>query len=196
MTYKQISMDEAKQIFESGVDGSYIILDVRSEGEFAEGHIPGAINVANESIGAETPAELQDKNQLIYVYCRSGNRSKQAAEKHSFEVYGVAPDAPECIHTVDEAIEYINEIGFLPLFKNEIPGFSLEERTVSEDWWSENPDVDSWEWRAIIARTGQSYESKSRFIEWNNGSSCIAADECWNWKHRCSSRSNEGGFLD
>lgn len=81
MTYKQISMDEAKQIFESGGDGSYIILDVRRSDEFADGHIPGAINVANESIGAEAPDKLPDKNQLIYVYCRSGNRSKQAAEK-------------------------------------------------------------------------------------------------------------------
>ena len=81
MTYKQISMDEAKQIFESGGADSYIILDVRTSDEFADGHIPGAINVANESIGAEPPAELADKNQLIYVYCRSGNRSKQAAEK-------------------------------------------------------------------------------------------------------------------
>ena len=81
MTYKQISMDEAKQIFESGGADSYIILDVRTSDEFADGHIPGAINVANESIGAESPAELADKNQLIYVYCRSGNRSKQATEK-------------------------------------------------------------------------------------------------------------------
>ena len=56
-------------------------MDVRREDEFAEGHIRGAINVANESIGAEDPAELPDKEQLIYVYCRSGNRSKQAAEK-------------------------------------------------------------------------------------------------------------------
>lgn len=81
MTYKQISMDDAKQIFESGEEEAYIILDVRRADEFAEGHIPGAINVANESIGADSPAELPDKNQLIYVYCRSGNRSKQAAEK-------------------------------------------------------------------------------------------------------------------
>lgn len=81
VTYAQISMAEAKEIFESGVDGSYIILDVRREDEFAEGHIPGAINIANETIGAEAPAELPDKNQVIYVYCRSGNRSKQASEK-------------------------------------------------------------------------------------------------------------------
>lgn len=81
MTYEQITMAEAKEIFDAGIDGSYIILDVRRADEFAEGHIPGAINVANESIGGSEPVELPDKDQLIYVYCRSGNRSKQAAEK-------------------------------------------------------------------------------------------------------------------
>ena len=59
----------------------YIILDVRRPDEFAAGHIPGAINVANESIGADEIPELPDKNQLIMVYCRSGRRSKEASEK-------------------------------------------------------------------------------------------------------------------
>lgn len=74
-----ITMNEAKAIFE--VPGDYIILDVRSADEFANGHIPGAINVANESINDEEPVELPNKDQTIYVYCRSGNRSKQAAAK-------------------------------------------------------------------------------------------------------------------
>jgi len=77
--YKQINMEMAKSIFE--VPGDYIILDVRREDEFNEGHIPGAINIANESIVDKEPELLNDKNQTIYVYCRSGNRSKQAAEK-------------------------------------------------------------------------------------------------------------------
>ena len=77
--YKSITMDEAKEIFAEA--GDYIILDVRRADEFAEGHIPGAINIANEDIGAEQPALLPDKNQMIYVYCRSGNRSKQASAK-------------------------------------------------------------------------------------------------------------------
>lgn len=81
MTYTHISMDEAKCFFETDKEGGYIILDVRRTDEFADGHIPGAINVANESIGLEAPAELADKDQAIYVYCRSGNRSRQAAEK-------------------------------------------------------------------------------------------------------------------
>lgn len=60
---------------------NYIILDVRKADEYASGHIPGAINVANESIGTAEIPELPDKAQLILVYCRSGNRSKQASEK-------------------------------------------------------------------------------------------------------------------
>lgn len=79
MGYTQINMDVAKAIFE--VPGEYIILDVRRADEYAEGHIPGAINVANENISDADIAELPDKNQTIYVYCRSGNRSRQAAEK-------------------------------------------------------------------------------------------------------------------
>ena len=59
----------------------YIILDVRTPEEFAEKHIPDAINIPNETIGTEEIPELPDKEQLILVYCRSGNRSKQASEK-------------------------------------------------------------------------------------------------------------------
>ena len=59
----------------------YLILDVRRADEFAEGHIPGAVNVANEDIRSTEPEELPDKDQVIYVYCRSGRRSKEAAAK-------------------------------------------------------------------------------------------------------------------
>ena len=78
-SYRQINMDEAIAMMEAESD--YIILDVRTPEEFSEKHIPGAINVANESIGSEEIPELPDKDQLILVYCRSGNRSKQASEK-------------------------------------------------------------------------------------------------------------------
>ena len=78
-TYRQISMDEAVIMMAQETD--YIILDVRRPDEYATGHIPNAINVANESIGTNEIAELPDKNQLIMVYCRSGRRSKEAAEK-------------------------------------------------------------------------------------------------------------------
>ena len=78
-TYRQISMDEAVTMMAQ--ESGYIILDVRRVDEFAAGHIPGAINVANESIGTDEIPELPDKNQLIMVYCRSGRRRKEAAEK-------------------------------------------------------------------------------------------------------------------
>lgn len=55
-------------------------MDVRTSDEYAEGHIPGAIHIVNEEI-KDTPRELPDKDQLIYVYCRSGRRSKEAAQK-------------------------------------------------------------------------------------------------------------------
>ena len=78
-TYRQISMDEA--VVMMAQETGYIILDVRRPDEFAAGHIPNAINVANESIGTEEIPELPDKDQLIMVYCRSGRRSKEASEK-------------------------------------------------------------------------------------------------------------------
>ena len=77
--YTSITMEDAKEIFQE--KGDYLIVDVRRADEFAEGHIPGAINIANEDIVSAEPAELPDKDQVIYVYCRSGNRSKQASAK-------------------------------------------------------------------------------------------------------------------
>lgn len=78
-TYRQISMEQAVALMAQ--ESGYILLDVRRPDEFAEGHIPNAINVANESIGTEEIPELPDKDQLILVYCRSGRRSKEASEK-------------------------------------------------------------------------------------------------------------------
>lgn len=78
-TYRQINAEEAATMMEE--ESSYIILDVRTAQEYSEKHIPGAINIPNETIGTEDIPELPDKEQLILVYCRSGNRSKQASEK-------------------------------------------------------------------------------------------------------------------
>ena len=78
-TYRSITMDEAVAMMER--ESGYIILDVRTPAEFAEKHIPNAINVPNESIGTAEISELPDKNQLIMVYCRSGRRRKEASEK-------------------------------------------------------------------------------------------------------------------
>ncbi|MCR5795926.1 MAG: rhodanese-like domain-containing protein, partial [Solobacterium sp.] len=78
-SYTQISQDEAKEMMQK--DDGHIIVDVRREDEYAEGHIPGAVNIPNERIGTSMPSQLPDTDQVILVYCRSGNRSKDASEK-------------------------------------------------------------------------------------------------------------------
>ena len=78
-SYTRISQEEAKKMMER--DDGHVIVDVRRQDEFDAGHIPGAICIPNEEIGSEQPEELPDLNQVILVYCRSGNRSRQAAQK-------------------------------------------------------------------------------------------------------------------
>ena len=77
--YTHIDQETAKQMMEN--EDGHVIVDVRSQEEYNEGHIPGAIVIPNESIGTEQPKELPDLDQVILVYCRSGNRSRQASQK-------------------------------------------------------------------------------------------------------------------
>lgn len=79
ITYTSIPASEAKALMDSETD--YIILDVRTEKEYADGHIPDAILIPDYEIAERAENELTDKSQLILVYCRSGRRSKNAAEK-------------------------------------------------------------------------------------------------------------------
>ena len=76
--YLNITAEEAKQIMDS--EEGYIILDVRTQEEYDQGHIPGAIVISHEEIAEKAEKVLTDKDQLILVYCRSGRRSKIAAE--------------------------------------------------------------------------------------------------------------------
>ena len=78
-SFTQISQEEVRKMMEK--DDGHIIIDVRRQDEFVTGHIPGAVCIPNESIGKEKPEELPDTDQIILVYCRSGNRSKQASQK-------------------------------------------------------------------------------------------------------------------
>lgn len=78
-SYEQISQEEAKNLIDT--ENNRIILDVRTEAEYDERHIKGAICIPNETLNDTPPEGLQDKNQLILVYCRSGRRSKEASEK-------------------------------------------------------------------------------------------------------------------
>ena len=78
-SYVQISQDEAKLMMKD--DDGHVIVDVRRADEYAQGHIPGAILIPNESITDTPPEELPDKYQIILVYCRTGRRSKEASQK-------------------------------------------------------------------------------------------------------------------
>ena len=84
-SYRQITADEAAHMMKEETD--FVLLDVRTQEEYASGHIPGAICIPNETIGSEEIPELPDKDQLILVYCRSGNRSKQASQKLAEQGY-------------------------------------------------------------------------------------------------------------
>ena len=78
-TYDQISGAEAKALMDS--ESGYIIIDARTQEEYDQGHIPGAILIPEYEIADRAEKELLDKNQLILVYCRSGRRSKNAASE-------------------------------------------------------------------------------------------------------------------
>lgn len=94
-------------------------------------------------------------------------------ESGTWIMHGVDAKNPLCIHNVDELTEFINKVGFIPLFKNEIDGFSVEERTQAKFWWTDDPENDPWEWRKIIAERGEIaygkfFDKKAGFIskEW------------------------------
>jgi hypothetical protein len=96
-----------------------------------------------------------------------------ANEGGDWIMHGMDWDDPFRIRTWRELIDWINEVGFLPLFQNEIPGFSVEEHTSDLFWWTGDKEQDPWEWREIIARTeevayGKFFGGKSGFVskEW------------------------------
>jgi len=95
------------------LDDGHVIVDVRREDEYAEGHIPEAILIPNESIGNTNPKELPDSDQIILVYCRSGRRSKEASQKladlgysHVYEFGGIIDWTGEVVkgNSVDNSI--------------------------------------------------------------------------------------------
>lgn len=77
-SYEQITQEEAKQIMDTA--NGYILLDTRTQEEYDQSHIPGALLIPHTEIAERAEEELPDKDQVILVYCRSGNRSKQASE--------------------------------------------------------------------------------------------------------------------
>lgn len=78
-SYRQITQEQAKEMMQA--EDGHVIVDVRRQDEYDSGHIPGAILIPNETIGTERPPELPDTGRVILIYCRSGRRSKEAAQK-------------------------------------------------------------------------------------------------------------------
>jgi len=129
MTYRQISQEEAKQMMVR--DDGHIIVDVRRQDEYDTGHIPGTILIPNESIGTEQPEQLPDKDQIILIYCRSGRRSKEAAQKLADMGYTI-------IYEFGGIIDWTGEI------TTEEPAMTLMigENEVPVTW-EDNPSVDA-----------------------------------------------------
>lgn len=106
-SYTQIDQETAKTMM--AADDGHIIVDVRRQDEYDAGHIPGAILIPNESIGCDSPEALPDYDQIILIYCRSGNRSKQAAQKlasmgykNVYEFGGIIDWTGEIVTTEEE----------------------------------------------------------------------------------------------
>ncbi len=76
-------------------------------------------------------------------------------ENGTWIMHGLPASDPGCLHTAEQLTAYIDKVGFLPLFRNRIPGFSVEEHTESGYWWSGDRSRDPWEWREILAESGQ-----------------------------------------
>jgi len=107
LKYTQIDQETAKKMMEA--DDGHVVVDVRRRDEYDAGHIPGAVLIPNESIGCDSPEALPDYDQIILVYCRSGNRSKQAAQKlggmgytHVYEFGGINTWTGDVVTTEEE----------------------------------------------------------------------------------------------
>lgn len=77
-SYQQVDTEAAKELMDTEDD--YVILDARTQTEYDEGHIPGAILIPHDTVATAAENALPDRGQLILVYCRSGNRSKEASQ--------------------------------------------------------------------------------------------------------------------
>ena len=126
-SYRQISQEEAMLMM--GRNDGHVIVDVRRQDEYDTGHIPGAILIPNESIGAEPPEKLPDKEQIILVYCRSGRRSKEAAGKlaemgylNVFEFGGIITWTGETV-TGEDPATIVSEAEHMAALREKFPEY-------------------------------------------------------------------------
>lgn len=76
-------------------------------------------------------------------------------EQNEWVLYGLPRQHPDCLRTPGQLLDWIDRIGFLPLFRNGVEGFSVEERTAAADWWTGDEERDPWEWRRLLADSGR-----------------------------------------
>ena len=96
-----------------------------------------------------------------------------AYEQGEWIMRGLARNDPRRLHSAEELIARVEELGFLPLFRNGVPGFSVEELSFPGDWWTEDEEKDPWMWRVTAARSrrvvyGKFFDKKAGFLspEW------------------------------
>lgn len=131
-SYTQISQEQAAQMMDN--DDGHIIVDVRTREEYDGGHVPNAICIPNESIGDTQPEELPDLGQIILVYCRSGRRSKEAAQKlfdigytNVYEFGGIIDWTGDVVTDEDQPNIEVEDVG---METEEEPMVSQEPRPV------------------------------------------------------------------
>jgi len=89
--------------------------------------------------------------------------------EEKWTMHGLSDDDPNRIRTAEELLEYIEKTGFMPLFRNGSPGFSVEEHVSSSYWWTGSEQNDPWEWRMLLSRSGRVaygrfYDGKAGFV--------------------------------
>ena len=136
LSFTRISQEEAREMMEK--DDGHVIVDVRREDEYASGHIPGAICIPNETIYKDQPEELPDLDQVILVYCRSGNRSKRAARMlyemgytQVYEFGGIIDWTGEIV-TDETETELTQAVMRLSIGETEVPVTWEENASVDE----------------------------------------------------------------
>ena len=134
--YRQISQEEAKSMMTR--DDGHIIVDVRRQDEYDSGHIPGAILIPTESIGTEPPEQLPDKDRILLVYCRSGRRSKEAAQKLAAMGYTRVYEFGGIIDWSGEITTDVPEPG-----EEKSAMILLIGETAVPVTWEENPSVEA-----------------------------------------------------
>lgn len=165
LKYTQIDQETAKEMMARS-DG-HVIVDVRRQDEYDAGHIPGAILIPNESIGCDSPEALPDYGQIILVYCRSGNRSKQAAQKlasmgytHVYEFGGIMTWTGEIVTAEEEKAPQAAELSFSSFdgggleYTVEIEDASIVACTERRDYGNRNELEEGSPYRAIFTFTG------------------------------------------